>query len=107
MILGAEPNKEWAALPKDRPYSLSTGYNHFPKNPVVDTLVPTSQEKETPQVWRYTTQNPDSSSWFQPDFDDQKWSEGPASFGARDWRVHYARTRWNTEEISGCAAHLP
>jgi predicted alpha-1,2-mannosidase len=98
LVLGSEPNKEWAALPKDRPYSLCTGYNHFPNNPIVHTLVPTSQEQETPQIWRYTTQNPDSN-WVQTDFDDQNWSEGQASFGARDWRIHYARTRWDTEDI--------
>ena len=94
--LGAKPNYEWATLPKDRPYSLSTGYNHFPKNPILHILVPTSQD--TPQVWRYTTQNP-GSNWFQSDFNDQNWNEGPASFGARDWRIKYARTNWNTDDI--------
>jgi predicted alpha-1,2-mannosidase len=94
--LGPEPNRDWAALAKNRPYSLSTGYNHFPKDPVVHTLVPTSQQE--PQTWRYTTHDP-GNNWFQTDFDDQRWREGEASFGARDWQVHYARTRWDSDDI--------
>jgi len=94
--LNSEPNHDWAALPKDRPYSLSTGYNHFPKNPILTTLVPTSQV--TPQTWHYTTDNP-GDDWFSTDFNDSAWKAGQASFGARDWRVKYARTRWNTPDI--------
>jgi predicted alpha-1,2-mannosidase len=94
--LSSKPSHDWAALPKDRPYSLSTGYNHFPKNPILTTLVPTSQA--TPQTWHYTTDNP-GDDWFKTDFNDSAWKASQASFGARDWRVKYARTRWNTPDI--------
>ena len=94
--LGPAPNPQWAALPKDRPYSLSTGYNHFPAKPVLTTLVPTSQE--TPQVWHYTTRDP-GDGWFRTDFPDAQWKEGPASFGAKDGRIKEVRTLWNTDNI--------
>jgi predicted alpha-1,2-mannosidase len=97
LVLGSEPNPKWAALTKDRPYSLSTGYNHFPTNPLVQTLVPTSQE--TPQTWRYTTENP-GGGWFKADFNDGSWSQGEASFGERSWQTRLpTRTRWNSNNI--------
>jgi predicted alpha-1,2-mannosidase len=94
--LGPSPNPQWAALPKDRPYSLSTGYNHFPAKPILTTLVPTSQT--TPQMWRYTTRDP-GDGWFKNDFSDDEWKEGAASFGAKDWRIKEARTPWNSDNI--------
>lgn len=93
--LGAQPNHDWASLPQNRPYSLSTGYNHFPQHPVLNTLVPTSQE--APQTWRYTTENPDND-WANADFDDKSWKEGPAPFGGRS-RTVQPGTPWNTNEI--------
>ena len=86
--LGPEPNREWASLTQNRPYSLSTGYNHFPPNPAIKVLVPTSQTD--PQIWRYTTDDP-GPDWTKPGFDDSKWKEGPAPFGRR--------TPWNTNNI--------
>jgi predicted alpha-1,2-mannosidase len=86
--LGPEPNREWASLPQDRPYSLSTGYNHFPQKPVLHVLVPTSQNES--HLWRYTTESP-GSDWSKKDFDDRNWKQGAAPFGRR--------TPWNTGDI--------
>jgi predicted alpha-1,2-mannosidase len=93
--VGPEPNKQWAVLPKDRPYSLSTGYNHFPQNPVVTTLVPTSQQQ--PQTWSYTTDRP-ADDWFKPGFSDKDWQTGPAPFGSRS-RDNPPRTPWRSNDI--------
>lgn len=97
LVLGSEPNPKWAALPKDRPYSLSTGYNHFPAHPVTRTLVATSQD--APQTWRYTTGNP-GSGWFKADFNAESWRQGEASFGEQSWQTRVpTRTRWNSNDI--------
>jgi len=97
LVLGSKPDPKWAALSKDRPYSLSTGYNHFPANPVLRTLVPTSQE--TPQTWRYTTENP-GGGWAKTDFNDGSWLQGEASFGEKSWDSKVpAHTHWNTGNI--------
>ncbi|HVE15841.1 MAG TPA: GH92 family glycosyl hydrolase, partial [Chthoniobacterales bacterium] len=93
--VGPQPNKQWAVLPKDRPYSLSTGYNHFPRNPVVTTLVPTSQQQ--PQTWSYTTDRP-AEDWFKPGFADKEWQTGPAPFGSRN-RDNPPRTPWRSNDI--------
>lgn len=93
--LGPTPNRDWAALPQDRPYSLCTGYNHFPPHPILKTLVPTSQNE--PQLWHYTTDDP-GGTWFSPDFDDSGWKLGRASFGSRGWGNH-PRTRWDSNEL--------
>jgi hypothetical protein len=94
--LGAAPNPKWAALPKSRPYSLSTGYNHLPAKPVLSPLVPTSQEN--PQIWRYTTRDP-GDDWYKIDFADDQWKQGTGGFGAKDSRIKEARTPWNTDNI--------
>jgi predicted alpha-1,2-mannosidase len=93
--LGPKPNTDWAALTKDRPYSLSTGYNHFPQHPILRTLVPTSQDK--PQLWRYTTDDP-GSGWSKADFNDQNWKEGHGPFGSGS-RNSQPGTAWNTNQI--------
>lgn len=100
--LGPQPNKSWAALTENRPYSLSTGYSHLPPNPVVHTLVPTAQAQ--PQVWRYTTDDPGGNAWCQLSFNDQSWKEGPAPFGVMPGpgsraRPSQARTAWGTRQI--------
>ncbi len=93
--LGPKPNKDWAASPWDRPYSLSTGYNHYPQNPILHTLVPTSENE--PLLWRYTMDNP-GDDWFKTDFQDTGWKEGPAGFGSRQRSVK-PRTPWNSGDI--------
>ncbi len=50
------------------------------------------------QRWagRYTMEQP-KEGWEQPDFDDQKWMEGPAAFGTPD--MHDLGTIWTTKDI--------
>jgi predicted alpha-1,2-mannosidase len=93
--LGPKPNRAWASSPWDRPYSLSTGYDHFPQNPILHTLVPTSQD--TPLLWRYTTDRP-ADDWFKTDFQDASWTEAPAGFGSRQRNVK-PRTPWRSDDI--------
>lgn len=94
--LDSRPNRAWASSPLDRPYSLSTGYNHFPQDPIQHPLVPTS-EKE-PQIWRYTTEKP-ADDWFKPDFQDASWPQAPAPFRDKWRRDAGAGTSWNSGDI--------
>ena len=41
-------------------------------------LLPTSRKEE--QLWRYTTSQP-GAEWYQVDFEDNAWLEGPGGFG--------------------------
>ena len=65
--------------------------------PAFETLAPIS----TQQVWtaKYTTTKP-AENWMQPNFNDKKWTEGPAAFGTigrrRDQTI---RTEWAGEHI--------
>jgi hypothetical protein len=95
--LGPAPNKNWAALTKDRPYSLSTGYNHLPLHPILQTLVPTSQDQ--PQTWRYSTDDPGNDNWYQTGFNDQGWKEAPGPFGSRGRNAAAGGTAWHTKQI--------
>jgi len=93
--VGPQPNKQWAASPYNRPYSLSTGFTHVPGRPDLHPLIATG--KEDAVEWRYTTDTP-AESWFKPDFNDTDWKSGPAGFGTQDEGVE-PRTPWNTEDI--------
>ena len=94
--LGSKPNRAWASSPADRPYSLSTGYNHFPQNPILHTLLPTAEA--APQTWRYTTDDP-GDGWFKTDFSDVNWKEGAAGFGDHRFTNVVARTPWGQNDI--------
>jgi hypothetical protein len=65
-------------------------------SPTVKTIVPTSEQ--TPQEWQYTTEKP-SDDWFQPKFDDAKWSKGPGAFGTEGTPGIKANTNWKTNDI--------
>src|SRR5207302_609003 len=62
----------------------------------VRVLVPTSQEKGLP--WRYTLDKP-AAGWFQPDFDDSAWKQGPGGFGTKGTPGAVVRTEWKTADI--------
>ena len=93
--VGPEPNTNWAASPSDRPYSLSTGFEHVPNNPIEHPLAPTG--KEAAAIWRYTTSQP-ASDWYKTAFDDSTWTSGPAGFGTDDEGVS-PRTPWTKDDI--------
>jgi hypothetical protein len=50
------------------------------------------------QTWRYTTARP-APAWFQPDFDDSSWPQGPAGFGTEGTPGAHVRTLWNTADL--------
>jgi len=93
--VGPQPNKSWAASPFDRPYSLSTGFIHLPKKPVVHPIAPSGQNEAV--SWKYTTDKP-TDNWFDSAFDDSGWKTGISGFGTEDEGVT-PRTAWNTDDI--------
>ena len=68
----------------------------FPKQPVVTTLVPTSEQDG--QRWRYTTHAP-AGAWFELGYDAGTWSEGPGGFGTKGTPNTVGRTIWDTSDI--------
>jgi hypothetical protein len=68
----------------------------FAPPPTFVTIAPTAEAE--PVRWRYTLELP-ADDWAKPDFDDTKWPQGPAGFGAANRTNWTARTVWNTEDI--------
>jgi predicted alpha-1,2-mannosidase len=95
VTVGPEPNRQWAASPLDRPYSLSCGFSYFP--PGMKEVPLAAVDKNGHPLWRYTTTSP-GDKWNSPDFDDSHWSQGPGGFGTEDEGVHPA-TPWTSVEI--------
>ena len=62
----------------------------------LSVLVPTSQAQGIP--WRYTLQQP-AAKWFQSDFSDASWTEGPGGFGTPKTPGAVVRTEWKTSNI--------
>lgn len=60
------------------------------------TLLATSEQ--TPQTWRYTTEQP-VNSWYEIGFDDSGWLSGPGGFGTEGTPGAIVRTVWNTADI--------
>jgi hypothetical protein len=67
-----------------------------PAPPAPITVVPSAQDQAI--FWRYTTEQP-ADGWFESDFDDSSWTEGPAGFGTRGTPGAIVRTEWNTSRI--------
>lgn len=63
------------------------------RDKAIEPLAPTSEAE--PVRWRFTTEQP-PEGWFQANFDDSGWAEGPAPFGRTYASV---RTAWETPEI--------
>lgn len=93
--VASTPNPQWAASPFDRPYSLSSGFNHLPQNPILKSLIATGKEEAV--IWRYTETKP-TDEWFKSSFDDTSWKTGPAGFGTEDEGVT-PRTPWISDDI--------
>ena len=64
--------------------------------PTTDAILPTAQAE--PVDWKYTFEQP-ADDWYQPNFDDQTWSTGPAGFGTEGTPGATVRTTWNSEHI--------
>jgi predicted alpha-1,2-mannosidase len=74
VTVGTHPNQSWGSSAFDRPYSLSTGFSHVPKNPILSPVIPDGGEA------KYTT-NPPADGWFNVNFDDSAWQTGARQFG--------------------------
>jgi len=59
-------------------------------------LLPTAAEKAV--AWRYTVEKP-APEWFQTDFDDSGWKEGPAGFGTKGTPGAVVGTTWDTSDV--------
>jgi predicted alpha-1,2-mannosidase len=95
VTVGAQPNQSWASSPFDRPYSLSTGFQHIPNNPNLIQVAPDG--RTSAQTWKYSNDKP-ADNWFKPEFDDSSWKSGPGGFGTEDEGVE-PRTSWKTDDI--------
>ncbi len=51
------------------------------------------------QNWRYTFDDPSSSSWILPEFDDSGWKSGVGGFGTQGTPGAVVRTVWSTPAI--------
>jgi hypothetical protein len=84
--------QKWAA----RERTQAANWAPMPIPPEVRGVVPTAEGQ--PILWRYTTRPPEGD-WFQPDFDDSGWRDGPAGFGTHGTPGSVVRTEWNTPDI--------
>ncbi len=84
--------RKWAGRDQTR----AANWAPLPRPPVLLNVLPTALEA-APR-WRYTTTRP-PAEWFQPDFDDHTWQEGPAGFGTRGTPGARVRTEWNTSDL--------
>lgn len=84
--------KKWAA----RDTTQADGFAQMPVPPVVKFHVPAADTSAT--KWRYTMSRPDSG-WYEPDYDDSEWLEGPAGFGTSFTPGVQVGTVWDTSDI--------
>ncbi len=84
--------KKWASRGQD----VADRWAPMPPPPVVKVLIPSGLNE--PVMWRYTTDRP-SENWYQPGFNDARWSQGPAGFGTAGTPAVVVRTTWNTSDI--------
>jgi glycosyl hydrolase family 2 len=78
------------------PEAIAANKRMYEAAPTIRHLVPASDR--SPQNWRYTTTEP-PANWFQPAFDDGRWSSGPGGFGAPATRHARVGTPWQTSDI--------
>ncbi|MBU0639290.1 MAG: glycoside hydrolase family 2 [Planctomycetes bacterium] len=64
--------------------------------PLIKRVVPTSEEKGI--VWRYVTETP-ADNWYQPNFDDSSWAQGPGGFGREGTPGAVVGTAWHTPDV--------
>lgn len=84
--------KKWSARDKTK----ADGYAPLPAFPQKVVVVPAADSQ--PVAWKYTFEEP-VSAWFEPDFDDSTWSEGPSGFGTEETPGGRIGTVWNTSDI--------
>jgi len=85
-----------AVIKMDQDKARAANLKLYDKPPVIIPIVPTS--RETPQTWRYTTEEPEID-WFQVGFNDRGWQSGPAPFGTDGTPGISKNTLWETPNI--------
>lgn len=71
-------------------------YNAINKQLLFEDILPNSQQQS--QSWKFTTNIPDST-WFQPDYNDAKWSVGIAPFASVGTPGINVATAWACSDI--------
>ncbi len=71
-------------------------FSKVPPPPIVKVVVPTSEDQG--REWKYTTAKP-TPEWFNPKFDDSKWTVGLGGFGTQGTSGAVVRTEWNSSDI--------
>lgn len=74
--------------------SQATRGDAFQTDPII--IVPSAEQE--PLQWNYTFRIP-QENWMLPEFDDSKWSHGPAGFGTYETPNTVVRTEWKTSDI--------
>ncbi|HWX21991.1 MAG TPA: DUF4965 domain-containing protein [Candidatus Binatia bacterium] len=84
--------KKWAG----RDTTKAANWAPFPKPPIPEVVVPTSEKEGL--LWHYTTET-QTDGWFKPEFDASGWKEGPGGFGTEGTPGGVVRTEWKTADI--------
>ena len=92
MLQKPELWQKWAG--RDR--TKAGGYAPMPRPAKVALLV--GDADTSPTIWRFTTKRPEGQ-WFEPNFDDAAWQQGPAGFGTENTPGARVGTTWNSPDI--------
>jgi hypothetical protein len=84
--------KKWAG----RDVTKAANWAPIPVPPKVTVVVPAADTSPAP--WSYTTAKP-GADWFQADFNDSSWKQGPSGFGTRGTPGAVVNTTWNSPDI--------
>ena len=80
----------------DPAVALQAHRGHFAPPLTFQSVAPTAELD--PVLWRFTS-TPPAPDWHQPHFDDSAWAQGPAGFGAPDFKGASPRTPWTADEL--------
>jgi hypothetical protein len=92
MLYNRDVWQKWA----HRDLKKAANWAPMPKAPKMATIVAAADATEA--RWHFTTDKPESD-WSKPGFDDSKWKESLAGFGAGGPPGAHIRTRWATADI--------
>jgi hypothetical protein len=92
MLYDRETWQKWAR----RDACKASGWAPMPKPPKVITVVPAGDTN--PGRWHFTTDEP-SGDWAKIGYDDSRWKESLAGFGAGDPPGSFVKTPWRTSDI--------
>jgi len=85
-----------AVIKMDQEKVRAANLKLYDKPPVIEPMAPTSQKEA--QTWRYTFEEP-GDNWFEDNFNDSGWSQGPGPFGTDGTPGISKNTLWDTSNI--------